>query len=383
MAVDPATNKIYWANYGNNTISFANLDGSGGGGNLSTTGVTPDFPQGVALDPAANKIYWTNPANNTISFANLTGGGGTLNTSGVTLFGPEGVAIDHATNKIYWGDSEGTFKISFANLDDSGGGGNLSTSPVTPNSPSFPVLLQQPSGAGVPVISGGTVVGSVLSCSQGAWSPDLLPAFEYLAPQSFALAWSENGTPIPGGSTVTASSPGSYTCTVTATNHAGSSTQTSSAFAVAALPPPVVVPPQSTSVSFGNQRITLTSPSLRVCTASTKTLGVSLRSTAIAKSKAAKLKFTSAVFYLDKGVKHTKRKTVRAHGKTKTVTVITYTANATAHHVPVALALKLAGLKTGTHTLTVKLSYKQTKTKRGRKTTVTVSKTLKAKFLVC
>ncbi len=149
---------------------------------------------------------------------------------------------------------------------------------------------------------------------------------------------------------------------------------------VLAVPP---APPQLTSVSFGNQRITLTSPSLRVCTASTKTLGVSLSSTAIAKSKAAKLKFTSAVFYLDKGVKHTKRKTVRAHGKTKTVTVITYTANATAHHVPVALALKLAGLKTGTHTLTVKLSYKQTKTKRGRKTTVTVSKTLKAKFLVC
>jgi len=50
---------------------------------------------------------------------------------------------------------------------------------------------------------------------------------------------------------------------------------------------------------------------------------------------------------------------------------------------PSALALKLAGLKTGTTRFTVKLSYKETKTKRGRKTTVTVTKTLKGKFLVC
>jgi len=150
-------------------------------------------------------------------------------------------------------------------------------------------------------------------------------------------------------------------------------------------PTPTSTPtPQTTTASFGNRQITLTTPSLRVCTASSKKLAVSLKSTAIAGSKAAKLKFTSAAFYLDKGIRHKRHKTVRLrNGKKKKVIVITYTANATARHVPVTLALKLTGLKTGTHTLTVRLSYKETNITHGHRRTVTVTKTLKAKFLVC
>ena len=42
-----------------NKISFANLNGSGGG-DLVTTGATVSSPTGAAVDPAAGRIYWAN-----------------------------------------------------------------------------------------------------------------------------------------------------------------------------------------------------------------------------------------------------------------------------------------------------------------------------------
>jgi hypothetical protein len=140
-------------------------------------------------------------------------------------------------------------------------------------------------------------------------------------------------------------------------------------------PTPTPPSPHVTKAIFDNQRIVLTTPSLSACTASTKRLPVRIASTKIKGSTGAKLKFSSVAFYLDKGIKHT---THRRH-KGKTVTVTVYLANSTAHHVPVTVHLSLAGLKSGTHTLKVVLSYK----KHVKKKTVTVTKTMKARFVVC
>jgi hypothetical protein len=197
VAIDAATGEIYWANNGSNTapISFANLDGSGGG-NLTVTGATPNDAFGVAIDPIAGRIYWVNEGSNTIP-------------------------------------------ISFANLDGSGGG-NLTTTGATPSLPGWPSLLEPPSGTGAPVISGGSAASSTLSCSQGAWASDLVESFLYRAPHSFAYSWTLNGTLIGGAtsSTITASSGGSYACQVTATNQAGSATQASAAHTVSSPPSP-------------------------------------------------------------------------------------------------------------------------------------------------
>jgi hypothetical protein len=140
-------------------------------------------------------------------------------------------------------------------------------------------------------------------------------------------------------------------------------------------PTPAPPSPHVTKAIFDNQRIVLTTPSLSACTANTKRLPVRVASTRIKGSTGAKLKFSSVAFYLDKGIKHT---THRRH-KGKTVTVTVYLANATAHHVPVTVHLSLAGLKSGTHKLKVVLSYK----KHVKKKTVTVTKTMKARFVVC
>jgi hypothetical protein len=80
-------------------------------------------------------------------------------------------------------------------------------------------------------VTGGSEVGSTLTCSTGAWGPDLVEAFLYQAPTAFAFAWSRNGTDIPGATAATykATQGGDYRCRVTASNHAGATAQTSAA----------------------------------------------------------------------------------------------------------------------------------------------------------
>jgi DNA-binding beta-propeller fold protein YncE len=264
IAIDPSTNRIYWANFANNTISFANLDDSGGGATLDTTGTTPKSPFGVALDPVNGRIYWANQGGSTntgIGFANAndTGGGGTLNTTGAAVMLASGVAVDPAANKVYWANQMDG--ISFANADSSGGGGNLNvtgtTLASTAGTPNGPALLESPSAISPPAIGGGSVAPTMLSCSQGKWASDLIGSLLYRAPQSFSFSWSVNGKPIAGASaaSVVASSPGAYTCRVTATNHAGSTALSSAPHNVASPPSPTA---QLLAVSRSGATATLT-----------------------------------------------------------------------------------------------------------------------------
>ena len=136
IAMDLARGKLYWAGFFGNTISFAKLDDTGGG-DLNTTGaVPPQEPAGVATDPATGRIYWGDLPVGFLSFAKLndTGGGGELSKSGASYGNVFGVAIDPATGKIYWA-APGYNTISFANLDGTGQGGDLNTSGATVNEP--------------------------------------------------------------------------------------------------------------------------------------------------------------------------------------------------------------------------------------------------------
>jgi len=242
LAIDTAAGRIFWANRGASTglftIAFANLDGSGGGAELDISGATANKPHGVMIDAAGGRIYWTN-LDSTIWFANLdgSGGGGQFNTSGATDRGGIGMAIDPLEGRLYWGNL-GNDTISFANLDLSGGGGQLDISGTTPDQPRFVALLRAPSGAGAPQIAGGSIAGSVLTCSQGEWAPDLLGSFFYRAPQRIAYQWSRDGAEIDGATdaSYTAAVSGHYRCRVTATNEAGSTSQTSDPHAVSGSP---------------------------------------------------------------------------------------------------------------------------------------------------
>ena len=127
LAIDSATGRLYGADYGAGgqatTIYWANLDGSGGGV-LGTGGATIDGPHGVAIDPATRRIYWPNSffTSSSISSVKLDGSGGAnLATGNANLGGPRGVAIDPSAKRIYWANFQGN-AISYANLDGSGGG---------------------------------------------------------------------------------------------------------------------------------------------------------------------------------------------------------------------------------------------------------------------
>src|SRR5262249_6779102 len=185
-------------------------------------------PIGVAIDPATNRIFWDTAT--AIRVAALDGSQPPANLFSGNQANPQGVAIDPAANRIYWANN-GTGTIRVGGLDGSLAPANLFSGESNPN---FVALLRSSVGAGAPAVSGAGHAGEALSCSQGTWAPDLPGAQLYRAPRSFAYEWLLNGAQIGGaaGSSYTPHAVGSYSCRVTATNQAGSTAQTSAALEV-------------------------------------------------------------------------------------------------------------------------------------------------------
>ncbi|HET6867791.1 MAG TPA: PQQ-binding-like beta-propeller repeat protein [Solirubrobacteraceae bacterium] len=226
LTIDPADGKIYWGSYDLFTIRAGNLDGTG----ATTLFSGENYPTQLAVDPAAGRIYWTNEFNGNVRAGNLDGTGATSLYTGEGEIG--GVAIDPAAGKIYWPNWQvGTVRVG--SLDGTAPAQSLYTGLTNPW---MVALLHVPLGSGLPQVSGSTGVGQTLTCSPGTWAPDLLSAFLYRAPRSFAYQWTLGGVPIAGATanSVIVSSPGDYRCAVTATNAAGSTTQTSAPTTVTA-----------------------------------------------------------------------------------------------------------------------------------------------------
>jgi DNA-binding beta-propeller fold protein YncE len=221
VTIDPANNKIYWTNQFSDKVRAGNLDGSGIAQTLFSG---EDNPIGVTADPVAGKIYWTDLESDRVRVGPLGG-----RTVGVpqTLFNspsPGGPAIDPTTNKIYWASWTSSFGIRGGNLD---GTGTASTLFGNETAPVFAALLKAPLSTKAPRISGEATVGRALTCRNGTWAPDLLASFLFRAPSGVAYRWKRNGSKIASGPAFTPNVTGDYTCTVTATNQAGSTSRTS------------------------------------------------------------------------------------------------------------------------------------------------------------
>jgi hypothetical protein len=287
LSIDPAAGRIYWSNLFEGKIRGAPLAGGGPVDPLYGPAQGVNGPVAVAIDSAAQRIYWANRGDNTIRSAPLAGGGP------VPLYGPaQGVnmpmalAIDptptgparieigeterpvadgwlrkplewarnrfsrssSSSGRIYWANS-GDNTIRGAPL---AGGGPVELLHQGVISPWALAVLRAPLPAGAPTISwslmlpddpfGGWRFGDGhsgplnqrLSCSRGTWAPDLVGSFLHRAPQNFAYQWRLNGNDVGGATSAhyTPTTPGSYTCRVTAVNDAGTSAQVSAAVTV-------------------------------------------------------------------------------------------------------------------------------------------------------
>jgi DNA-binding beta-propeller fold protein YncE len=261
VAVDPAAGRIYWSNNGDDShpISYANLNGTGGGGDLNASGATASGVYGMAIDKAADKVYVTGYSNDVISYANLNGsGGGDLNTGSATVDCPTGGAIDPGAGKLWWANYCGgtSAKISFASLSG-GSGGDLATTGAAVNGPNYVALLEKPSNTTAPAISGTPAAGHDLSCTQGSWAADLLGGNFYRAPVSYAYQWLKDNVAISGETSSTyAAQAGdvghAFKCRVTATNLGGNTAATSTAKTIQTAPQNLTAPSISGTPAAGH-----------------------------------------------------------------------------------------------------------------------------------
>jgi hypothetical protein len=273
IAIDVTGRRLFWANYATaapstdgsgTTLGEASLAGTGGspngtgGGQVTTTGATVIGPASVAYDPSTDGLYWANFLAGTIGYVNLSGApAGHMITPGTGISRPEGLAIDVAAGRIYWANQLLGGSLDSAKLDGSDvqavNSGFASTA-----DPDWPSLLKSPTGTGAPTITGAATAGSSLTCSPGQWAADITGSFLFQAPQSYAYAWSENGNALSGAgaATLTPSTPGSYTCTVTASNHAGSAAQTSAALTIVNPMPVSTAPPAIAGTAIVGQTLT-------------------------------------------------------------------------------------------------------------------------------
>jgi hypothetical protein len=214
-------------------------------------------PLGIAFNPASNRLYWANNSGSTettrVKYAELSGSTsitGQVFSMGVSTGGGlRSMALDPAAGRLYWGNSSGSGKIEYAALDSSGAdSGAMSLDDANHNNLDGVTLLKDPEPVSAPSVSGTSQVGSELSCSDATWASDLLSGSLYRMPKTTGFGgWTKDGNPIAGANsaTFTPTETGSYRCMRTATNFAGTSTQTSAPVAVTQPEPPTDPPTET------------------------------------------------------------------------------------------------------------------------------------------
>ena len=250
LVIDPIWNRLYWANRSANKVSWGDMTPTGGAGDadFAPANTTPASPYNVALDtdPLApssqppGRIYWTNNTANKISWTSVStaGTGGDLTVTGAPITAPRGIAIDPDAGKLYWANTQTAPQPgSIASVDL---GTHTEGLVARPQAPYYLALLKAPKATGAPVVTGGSTPGSQLSCSSGAWAPDLTASSLYRAPRTVSYQWTKDGVDVGAATTPTyaAGTPGDYRCRVTGTNVAGATPQTSDVHQVAAPAPP-------------------------------------------------------------------------------------------------------------------------------------------------
>ncbi|HEX3359706.1 MAG TPA: CARDB domain-containing protein, partial [Solirubrobacterales bacterium] len=289
IALDTADGRIYWIGLGlsEEHVTYANLNNTGGGVLPVAEEELPESYSGLSVDPATGRLYIlaeeeleVTPGNleevNFVYWVNLSGvGGGEIDTTNARLIGPYGLAFDPSLGRLYWANyraEPGEPEFGVATLAP-GGGSSITIAEngaeILTDGPQDPIVLKSPSSVAAPQVGAS---GTSLSCSQGTWSQDYPGSSVYGAPESYGYQWSKDGQSIAGaaGTTLNATASGSYTCTVTATNQFGSTSQASAGYSVT-IPAPLVAPPASFSLTSASKK------KVKVAAGKTATLSLTLK----------------------------------------------------------------------------------------------------------
>jgi len=139
-------------------------------------------------------------------------------------------AIPGATSSTYAVQSaDQGHSIACTVTSTNGGGSASATSPGVPIPAALPPPTIAPASVGPPGISGSASIGHTLSCGTGAWSGT--------APLTYTYQWKRNGVALTGATKATylvaaADRGHGLTCTVTATNPAGTANAQSAVITV-------------------------------------------------------------------------------------------------------------------------------------------------------
>ena len=116
VAVDWINRKLYWCDFGSDTIEYSNLDGTDRRLLLS---IGVDQPRGLAIDPFSGYIYWTDWGDAPkIEKMTLTGTNRQTIVN-LNLGWPNILTIDYTTSKLYWVDALFD-KVEMSDLDGTG-----------------------------------------------------------------------------------------------------------------------------------------------------------------------------------------------------------------------------------------------------------------------
>jgi hypothetical protein len=307
IAIDPASQTLYWANADDpGSIGYARVNETGGGifAGPGSTAAHVERPTRIAIDTLHHRVYWWNVLSEEFSWATEDGlTGGNLVTPGLTLGGgemggiavepystpqelyfmnnegggiyhtdpllgglpeevqgavgekskntaePTGLAFDGTDNRFYWAnrqvDEKPDMAIGTATLF--GQPGTITVFPVAPiHAPVFAAILKPPVSAGLPQLA---VSDTTLSCAVGEWEGDHPGASVYTAPTSFKYQWRKSSAPIAGAieSTLVPTETGAYSCEVTAVNAAGETGKTSKPTTVTLPAPPKTTTDKTTT----------------------------------------------------------------------------------------------------------------------------------------
>ena len=116
VAIDWINRKLYWCDFGTDTIEYSTLDGIDRKLLLNRN---VDQPRGLAIDPCSGYIYWTDwgraPRIEKMTFTGTNRRAIVISNLGW----PNGLTIDFVASKLYWVDAQ-LDRVEMSDLDGNG-----------------------------------------------------------------------------------------------------------------------------------------------------------------------------------------------------------------------------------------------------------------------